>query len=67
MNNRYFVLGSGPAAVACVQALLARGKRVTVLDAGGTLEPARQEVLDRVAGQSRSAWDAADLAMLRGE
>jgi len=67
MNNRYFVLGSGPAAMACVQALLARGKRVTVLDAGGTLEPARQEVLDRVAGQPPSAWDAADLAMLRGE
>ena len=67
MKNSYFVLGSGPAALACVQALLAQGKRVTVLDAGGTLEPARQDVLDRVAGQTPDEWDAADLALLRGE
>lgn len=67
MNNSYFVLGSGPAALACVQALLGQGKRVTVLDAGGTLEPARQEVLDRVGGQVPGEWDEADLATLRGE
>ena len=67
MNNSYFVLGSGPAALACVQALLAQGKQVTVLDAGDTLEPARQAVLDRVSGQTPEQWDAADLALLRGD
>jgi len=65
MND--FVLGSGPAAIACAQALLSRGKRVTILDAGGELEPARQEVLDRVAAEPPEKWEASDLAILRGE
>jgi len=65
MND--FVLGSGPAAIACAQALVARGRRVTILDAGEKLEPARQEVLDRVAALPSGKWDASDLAVLRGE
>ena len=67
MKNSYFVLGSGPAAIACVKALLSQGKHVTVLDAGETLEPARKEVLDRVASQPPEKWDPADLALLRGD
>jgi len=65
MND--FVLGSGPAAIACAQALVARGRRVTILDAGGKLEPARQGVLDRVAAGTPGEWDEPDLAVLRGE
>jgi choline dehydrogenase-like flavoprotein len=51
-----FVVGSGPAGVACAQALLARGVPVTMLDAGLTLEPARQQQLTQLAAQPPSAW-----------
>ena len=66
MKFSYLVLGTGPAALACVQALLAVGKPVTVLDAGETLEPMRQEVLDRVAGQTPREWTETDLDLLQG-
>ena len=36
-----YVIGSGPAGVACAKALLDAGRRVRMLDAGLTLEPER--------------------------
>ncbi len=62
----FYVLGSGPAALSAATALVARGRRVTILDAGRTLEPERQEVLRRVSRQEPEDWDARDLETLRG-
>ena len=62
----YCVVGSGPASMAAVLALVARGLRVTILDAGKTLEPERQAVLARLAGQAPEEWAPADLDRLRG-
>ena len=50
----HYVIGSGPAGVACSAALLARGDEVTMLDAGLTLEPDTQAALDLMS-RARSA------------
>jgi len=60
------VIGSGPASIAAAMALVKRGLRVTILDAGRRLEPDRQAVLDRLRAQKPGEWSAADLARLRG-
>ena len=59
------VIGSGPAGVACASALQEKGISVLMLDAGITLEPERQAIVDRLAGQKHSQWDAASLAVLK--
>jgi choline dehydrogenase-like flavoprotein len=61
-----FVIGSGPAGVAATAALLERGELVTMVDAGGELEPAIQATVDRVGGMPPDAWQAADLRSLKG-
>jgi choline dehydrogenase-like flavoprotein len=48
-------------------ALVKRGLQVTILDGGKALEPARQAVLDRLAGQKQEEWSAPDLDCLRGD
>jgi len=63
----YCVVGSGPASISAAMALVKRGLRVTILDGGKRLEPERQAVLDRLAGQKPEAWSAPDLDRLRGE
>lgn len=61
-----YVVGSGPAGIACSQALLDAGADVTVLDVGRECEP---EVLERV-GQLRRAtvenWDPTALNAIKG-
>jgi choline dehydrogenase-like flavoprotein len=59
------VIGSGPAGVAAAQALLARGQRVTMIDAGVTLEPEREAVLARLRHQSPAEFAPADLALVK--
>ncbi len=61
-----YVVGSGPAAISAAMALVSRGARVTILDIGKTLEPQRQQVLARLAGQQPAEWSSQDLALLRG-
>src|SRR5947209_5646067 len=56
------VIGSGPAGVACAQALLARGESVRMLDAGLTLEPERAALVEKFRGARPEQWSAADLA-----
>lgn len=46
----FYVVGSGPAGVACAAALVNRGCDVTLLDAGLELEPERRALVDRVKG-----------------
>ncbi len=52
----YYVIGSGPAGVACAHALLEAGKIVTMLDAGLRLEPERKNVVDEMARNSPDRW-----------
>jgi choline dehydrogenase-like flavoprotein len=61
----YVIVGAGPAGVATAKALAARGRRAVVLDAGMTLEPAREAARQRMAGAERSLWSAADVALTR--
>ena len=61
----YYVVGSGPAGVACAQALASEGHEVTILDAGVTLEPQRETVA-RVAGaKPRAEWTREEIKVLR--
>jgi ferredoxin len=52
----HYVVGSGPAGVSCAQALLARGLRVTMLDAGLALDPEREAQLQRLQSQPPETW-----------
>ena len=59
------VVGSGPAGVACAQALLERGRPVTMLDAGIDLEPENQERAERLGSVPPSDWRPDDLSAWR--
>jgi choline dehydrogenase-like flavoprotein len=60
------VIGSGPAGVACAQALRARGAAVLMLDAGLELEPDRDRFVRQCADTSPAAWSPEQLAVLKG-
>jgi choline dehydrogenase-like flavoprotein len=53
-----YVVGSGPAAMACAVALAERGRPVTILDAGVTLEEDRDALVQRLGEHPPEAWDA---------
>jgi choline dehydrogenase-like flavoprotein len=50
------VLGSGPTGVACAAALLARGARVTMIDAGLELERSRRALVDELGRTPPAQW-----------
>ena len=57
-----YVVGSGPAGVACAKALLDAGRRVQMLDAGITLEPDRVGLVERLKRRQPKEWTPGDLA-----
>lgn len=59
------VVGSGPAGVAASAALLGRGLRVTMLDAGIELEAAVRKGLEEARGRPYERWDPAFIARIR--
>jgi choline dehydrogenase-like flavoprotein len=61
------VIGSGPAGVACARALLARGARVLMLDAGIELEPDRAQLVHQLSKSKFSDWNPNQLAGLKGD
>ena len=65
MSHDAIVVGSGPAGVAAAAALLRRGRRVLMLDAGIRLEPERQELVARMAQVEPAAWTSEELAAIR--
>ena len=62
----FLVVGSGPAGVSGAKALLRQGRRVTMIDVGLNLEPARGALLDRIALCEVEAWDPIEVAALKG-
>lgn len=62
-----YVLGSGPAGVACAWALVGQGLEVTLLDAGVELEPQRQATLDALCRIEVDDWDELALQSIRGD
>lgn len=60
-----YVVGSGFAGIACAKALLAAGKRVTILDAGLQLEEERRAAAARLAAADPAEWTEASTAFLR--
>lgn len=58
------VIGSGPAGVSAATALLARGRRVLLLDVGLEMEPERVELGARLGASEPDAWNAADIDAL---
>ena len=61
------VIGSGPAGVACAKALLARGARVLMLDAGIELETDRAQNVRQLAQTKPASWTAPQLNALKGD
>lgn len=60
----HLVVGSGPAGVACAQALLAAGKAVTMIDAGLSIEPERQRVVDAMRTREADKWTASEIELI---
>src|SRR5579864_1961264 len=61
----FFVIGSGPAGVACAAALLDAGEKVTMLDAGLELEAARRRQLSDLGSRPSTSWEPEALGFLR--
>ncbi len=55
------VIGSGPAGVACAHALLQRGVKVLMLDAGIVLESDRRALVTTMSSQKPADWSAAQI------
>ena len=62
----YYVIGSGPASISAAVALTDRGLPVTILDAGRTLEPERQNIIRQLSRLPPEQWSPSDLETLRG-
>jgi choline dehydrogenase-like flavoprotein len=60
------VIGSGPAGVAAALALLERGQSVSMIDAGGEIEPGFTEAPRALAGLPYEAWPPERSAQLAG-
>lgn len=61
-----YVIGSGPAGVAAAVTLVEQGLPVTMLDAGGELEPGIQSTMSSMARRPPEAWTAAERDSLKG-
>ena len=61
-----YVIGSGPAGVAVAASLLELGLPVTMLDAGGQLQPDIQARVDHLARRRPEDWSAAERESLKG-
>lgn len=59
------VIGSGPSGVACASALLEKGAKVTMLDAGLELEPDRRRQMEALQSVAFTSWDDASLRFVR--
>src|SRR5688572_15036129 len=65
-ESDHCVVGSGPAGVACARALLERGARVTMLDAGIVLEEPQRALVKQMSALKPPEWSRAQLMALKG-
>ncbi len=61
----HYVIGSGPSGVACAHALLQRGAKVVLLDAGVSLEKPRADLVAQMRAVPPSSWSAEQLRRLK--
>jgi len=61
MDDSYYIIGSGPTGVSAAKALLDRGLKVTMLDAGLTLEKSKYVALSKTSSSPAADWTRADL------
>ncbi|MGH6742004.1 MAG: hypothetical protein ACREDY_23770, partial [Bradyrhizobium sp.] len=59
------VVGSGLSGVACARALIRRGIRPIIIDAGETLEAPIQAAVERMRALAPREWDGEDLELVR--
>jgi choline dehydrogenase-like flavoprotein len=59
------VIGSGPAGVACAHALLQRGARVMMLDAGVALETDRAALIAEMSRTTPASWTPEQIARIK--
>jgi choline dehydrogenase-like flavoprotein len=60
-----YVIGSGPAGVSCAAALLGKGHKVTMLDAGIELEPERQKLIRQMSSREPDQWSLNEITALK--
>lgn len=60
-TEQVYIIGSGPTGVAAATALLKRGLKVTMLDAGLSLEESKQLALNRTSSKPQPEWNDDDL------
>jgi len=65
--HTHCVIGSGPAGVACASALLGRGAKVLMLDAGIKLEPERSLIVADLSKKRSSEWQPSQVAIVHGD
>ena len=58
------VIGSGPAGIACLKALIRAGLTPTLIDVGERLPEGRKAAVERMAAAPAEQWDAADRALV---
>ncbi len=58
------VIGSGPAGMACVKALIRAGLTPTLIDVGDRLPDGQQAAVGRMSALPAEQWDAADRALV---
>jgi choline dehydrogenase-like flavoprotein len=61
----YYVIGSGPAGVACAAALVQRGGRVRIVDAGISIEPTRAQAVALLQHSPPGSWTDSQIAQLK--
>ncbi|HEX4349808.1 MAG TPA: NAD(P)-binding protein [Verrucomicrobiae bacterium] len=61
----HYVIGSGPSGMACAHALLQRGAKVVMLDAGITLEEARRKTVRQMSSRPPKKWSKEQLDVLK--
>ena len=61
----HYIIGSGPGGVSCAYALLRQGRKVTMLDTGLELEPARSRQLVALQSVPPRQWGSNERAFLK--
>jgi choline dehydrogenase-like flavoprotein len=61
----HYVIGSGPSGVACASALVRRGGRVRIADAGISIEPARADLVADLRRSPPGSWTDSQVFQLK--